>query len=94
MFLCLASIIHMLLDPLFLYVPLINEDIKCVTVDNRLKIAALVLRSVSDLRYLVRIIVRIKDGERGFQSLKKIAKSTAVDTVSLLPIPQVRPSFT
>ncbi|KAL6138723.1 hypothetical protein ACLB2K_064002 [Fragaria x ananassa] len=85
-----ASIIHMLLDPLFLYVPLINEDIKCVMVDNRLKIAALVLRSVSDLRYQVRIIVRTKqDGKRDFQSLKKIAKSTAVDTVSHLPIPQV-----
>ncbi|KAL6145985.1 hypothetical protein ACLB2K_056668 [Fragaria x ananassa] len=89
MFLCMASMIHILLDPLFLYVPLINEDIKCVTVDNRLKIAALVLRSVSDLRYLLGIIVRIKDGERDLQSLKKIAKSTAVDTVSLLPIPQV-----
>lgn len=85
-----SSIFHVLLDPLLLYVPLINEDNKCVMVDHRLKIAAIVLRSFGDVRYLVRIILRIKDGWRASHSLYKIAMSNAIDTVSILPIPQVR----
>lgn len=91
-FFAVSSIFQMLLDPLFLYVPIINEDIKCVMLDHRLKIAALVLRSYGDVRYVVRIIIRIKKGLQESHSLKKIAITIAMDTVSLLPIPQVRES--
>lgn len=91
-FFAVSSIFQMLLDPLLLYVPLINEDIKCVKLDHRLMIAAIVLRTYGDVRYLVRIIIRIKKGLQESQSLKKIAITIAMDTVSLLPIPQVRES--
>lgn len=85
----ISSIFHVLVDPLLLYVPLINEDNKCVMLDQRLKIAALVLRSYGDVRYLVRIILRIKKEWPASHSLYKIAITNAMDTVSLVPIPQV-----
>ncbi|KAK9905198.1 hypothetical protein M0R45_000394 [Rubus argutus] len=87
-----SAIFYMLADPLFLYVPLINEETKCVMLDNRLKIAAIVLRSCGDLRYVQRIYVRIKDGLQS-HSLKKIAMRVAIDIVSILPVPQVREGF-
>ncbi|ONI24091.1 hypothetical protein PRUPE_2G223500 [Prunus persica] len=53
---CLLAI---LLDPLFLYVPMMKDDIKCLQSDKNLKIAALLLRSVTDLFYIFDIIFQI-----------------------------------
>ncbi|PRQ43271.1 hypothetical protein RchiOBHm_Chr3g0466651 [Rosa chinensis] len=50
-----SSMLYLLLDPLFLYAPLINENTKCLVLDNRVKIAALFFRSLGDVRYLIRI---------------------------------------
>ncbi|CAL9007912.1 unnamed protein product, partial [Prunus brigantina] len=47
------------LDPLFLYVPMMKDDIKCLQSDRNLKIAALLLRSFTDLFYLFDIIIQI-----------------------------------
>lgn len=88
----LSSIFHVLVDPLLLYVPLINEDNKCVMLDHILMIAVLVLRSYGDVRYLVRIILRIKVGRRASHSVYKIVMTNAIDTVSILPIPKARSS--
>nr|XP_011466570.1 PREDICTED: cyclic nucleotide-gated ion channel 1-like isoform X2 [Fragaria vesca subsp. vesca] len=77
--------LYMLLDVLFLYVPLINEEAKCLTLDKRVKIAALVFRSVGDSRYLIRIYVRIKDGWGKSPPLGKLLGLA----VCVLPIPQV-----
>jgi cyclic nucleotide gated channel len=54
-----SCVFSVLLDPLFLYIPIINDDIKCVSLDNNLKIAALVLRSATDLCYLLNIIFQV-----------------------------------
>ncbi|XP_020413013.1 protein CNGC15b [Prunus persica] len=53
---CLFAV---LLDPLFLYVPMMKDDIKCLQFDRNLKIAALLLRSLTDLSYLFDIIFQI-----------------------------------
>ncbi|CAL9007892.1 unnamed protein product [Prunus brigantina] len=53
---CLFAV---LLDPLFLYVPMIKNDVKCMQVDRNLKIAALLLRSFTDLFYIFDIIFQI-----------------------------------
>ncbi|XP_004305207.1 PREDICTED: cyclic nucleotide-gated ion channel 1-like [Fragaria vesca subsp. vesca] len=81
----LSSMLYLLLDVLFLYVPLINEEAKCLTLDKRVKIAALVFRSVGDSRYLIRIYVRIKDGWVKSPPLRKLLGLA----VCVLPIPQV-----
>ncbi|KAL6290827.1 hypothetical protein ACE6H2_008337 [Prunus campanulata] len=53
---CLFAVV---LDPLFLYVPMMKYDIKCLQSDRNLKIAALLLRSLTDLFYLFDIIFQI-----------------------------------
>ncbi|XP_034206035.1 cyclic nucleotide-gated ion channel 1-like isoform X2 [Prunus dulcis] len=53
---CLFAV---LLDPLFLYVPMMRDEIKCLLYDRNLKIAALLLRSVTDLFYILDIIFQI-----------------------------------
>ncbi|KAI5346248.1 hypothetical protein L3X38_014127 [Prunus dulcis] len=51
-----SCVLGVLLDPLFLYIPMLNQDIKCMKLDNTLMIAALVSRSFTDLFYIGRII--------------------------------------
>ncbi|KAM5560139.1 hypothetical protein ABKV19_021343 [Rosa sericea] len=80
-----SSFISMLLDPLFLCIPLINEKTKCLVLDRKLMIAALILRVVTDLRYVVKIGSKIKKWWR--RSSKKIGITSNV--VAILPIPQV-----
>ncbi|KAL6123830.1 hypothetical protein ACLB2K_076347 [Fragaria x ananassa] len=54
-----SCVIAVLLDPLFLYIPIINEDMKCLRVDKNLKIEALVLRSLTDICYLLNIFLQV-----------------------------------
>ncbi|PRQ58886.1 putative potassium channel, voltage-dependent, ELK [Rosa chinensis] len=54
-----SCVLAVLLDPLFLYIPTIHEDMKCVRLDKNMKIAALVLRSVTDLCYLLNIFFQL-----------------------------------
>jgi hypothetical protein len=95
----ISAIISVFLDPLFMYVPLINEDTKCVMLDYRLKIAAIVFRLFGDIKYVFRIYFRIKRGlqesrrRQESHSLMKIPMSVANDMVCILPIPQVREPF-
>ncbi|KAM1798572.1 hypothetical protein ACFX12_032626 [Malus domestica] len=49
----------MLVDPLFLYVPIINENIKCLALDEKLKKTAIVLRSIIDVPYLYNTILHV-----------------------------------
>lgn len=54
----LSCLIAVSVDPLFFYLPVINEDRKCLTLDNRLKITATCLRSVLDFISFADIILR------------------------------------
>ncbi|XP_035543455.1 cyclic nucleotide-gated ion channel 1-like isoform X2 [Juglans regia] len=54
----LSCLIAVSVDPLFFYLPVINEDRTCLTLDNRLKITATCLRSVLDFISLSDIILR------------------------------------
>ncbi|XP_004305200.1 PREDICTED: cyclic nucleotide-gated ion channel 1-like [Fragaria vesca subsp. vesca] len=85
-----SSFISMLLDPLFLYIPLINEERKCLMLDKKLMTAALILRIVTDLRYVMKIGSKTIKCRR---CPKKIAGSIATDVVAILPIPQVLGTF-
>lgn len=104
----LSCVFAVLMDPLFFYTPVINEDMKCLELDKNLKKIALALRSVADLFYLVDIIFQIyqlnvtsKISINGatfrlerVKSAKKILLSCIViDTFAVLPVPQVRPEF-
>ncbi|XP_042980248.1 cyclic nucleotide-gated ion channel 1-like [Carya illinoinensis] len=45
-------------DPLFFYLPVVNEKNKCFVLDERLKVVAIFLRMATDLIYVVNIILQ------------------------------------
>lgn len=58
-----SCVFAVLLDPLFLYIPIINQDLQCLSLDSDLKITALILRSLTDLFNVMDIIFRIYGSE-------------------------------
>nr|POF08080.1 cyclic nucleotide-gated ion channel 1 [Quercus suber] len=53
-----CHVIAVSLDPLFFYVPVIKEDKRCIELNNVLWTIAIVLRSVTDVVYLVHFVVK------------------------------------
>jgi cyclic nucleotide gated channel len=92
-------------DPLFLYIPVINQDDKCLKLDKRLMLTAICLRSFFDMIYVGNIILGYfsrRQGRTGLnpddqqprQIIKRYLRSyLAIDILALLPIPQVREIF-
>ncbi|EPS70634.1 hypothetical protein M569_04125 [Genlisea aurea] len=101
----LSCVIAISLDPLFLYVPFINADKKCVDLDQRMEFVACILRSLFDAFYIIHIVFQFRTGfiappsrvfGRGVlvQDSWEIAKSYLtsnfiVDILAVLPIPQL-----
>nr|POE80363.1 cyclic nucleotide-gated ion channel 1 [Quercus suber] len=86
-------------DPLFFYLPVIKEDNKCLALDDKLKITVICLRSVTDMIYVLNIILQflcpvklartmiIKDA---WPIAKRYLLSYfLMDILAILPIPQV-----
>ena len=87
------------LDLLFLYVPVIKEDKKCIVLNNVLWIIAIVLRSVIDIIYIVHFGVKCKkrleerDNESNTTCWAKVRRHLwfiTFNVLFILPIPQVR----
>ncbi|BFG37705.1 hypothetical protein CerSpe_239790 [Prunus speciosa] len=51
----ISCVIAISLDPLFFYIPFIDEDKKCLGMDKKLRNVALILRSLTDITFLVHI---------------------------------------
>ncbi|PON96857.1 Voltage dependent potassium channel [Trema orientale] len=102
----LASwVIAVLTDPLFLYIPTLKEDQKCLKMDTNLKNVALVFRSITDFFYILHITFQLLIGfmPKGYLDLKgkgflKYALSRArktnwsyilIDLLAVLPVPQL-----
>ncbi|KAG7973667.1 hypothetical protein I3843_06G008700 [Carya illinoinensis] len=47
--LLVVCVVAVAVDPLFLYIPVINEATKCITIDNTLLVIAICVRSFLDL---------------------------------------------
>ncbi|XP_061998352.1 cyclic nucleotide-gated ion channel 1-like isoform X2 [Rosa rugosa] len=56
-----SCVIAVLFDPLFFYIPYINEKEKCMGIDKQVRTAALVFRSVTDITFLVHIIYQLRE---------------------------------
>ncbi|GAA0167148.1 ligand-gated ion channel [Lithospermum erythrorhizon] len=100
-----SCIISVSLDPIFLYIPLIDSTKKCIDFDKTLEITSCVLRSFTDLFYVYHIILQFRTGfippsSRGFgrgeliEDKSSIAKRYLssyflVDVLAVLPLPQV-----
>lgn len=105
----LSCIIAVSLDPLFFYIPVIDNTRKCLDSDTKLQIVACVLRSLIDLFYILHIVFQFRTGfitpysrvfGRGelIQDLPSIAKRYlcsyfVIDVLAVLPIPQVPPTY-
>ncbi|KAF7133070.1 hypothetical protein RHSIM_Rhsim09G0204800 [Rhododendron simsii] len=50
------------LDPLFFYIPVIDDDKKCLGLDKKLQTATIVLRSFSDIFYVIHMILQFRTG--------------------------------
>ncbi|XP_061993607.1 cyclic nucleotide-gated ion channel 1-like [Rosa rugosa] len=82
-----SCVIAVSVDPLFFYLPIINEEIKCVGVDKNLRTAALLLRAVTDIAFILNIFYEIK---KSMNTARKMPwHSITIDILAVLPIPQV-----
>ena len=102
-----SCVIAVSLDPLFFYVPVIEEDKKCIGLDKKLRFISLIMRSVTDIIGVINIILQLNDN--GFKEEKfgkaKLLKHrqkkarryfwlyVLIDIFVILPFPQVRESF-
>ena len=95
----LVCVFSVLLDPLFFYLPLINESKKCIGIDKKLRTTALVLRSVTDFFHLMHICFRICTRYKKEEPPKTCKKAWRrfwpyflflIDILVILPVPQVR----
>ncbi|XP_057980522.1 cyclic nucleotide-gated ion channel 1-like isoform X3 [Malania oleifera] len=101
-FLCVIAVS---LDPLFFYIPVIDHEQQCLSSDKALKITACVLRSFTDIFYILHIIFQFHTGfiappSRVFGRGELIEDPLAIakrylfsyfiiDILSILPLPQI-----
>ncbi|KAM3741816.1 hypothetical protein ACB098_07G025700 [Castanea mollissima] len=101
----LSCVTAVALDPLFFYLPVINQSKKCIGFDSRLWKTTLVLRSFFDIIHLLNIILQFRTGFVD-EELRKLGKPELntdawkiaqkylwpwflFDILSIIPIPQV-----
>ncbi|KAI3935154.1 hypothetical protein MKX01_031421 [Papaver californicum] len=58
----LSCVLAVSLDPLFFYIPVINDEKKCLDTDKKLVTAACVLRFFTDIFYVLHIIFQFRTG--------------------------------
>ncbi|XP_058182515.1 cyclic nucleotide-gated ion channel 1-like [Rhododendron vialii] len=101
----LSCVLAVSLDPLFFYIPVINDDKKCLELDKTLQTTAIVLRSFTDIFYIIHIIFQFRTGfiapssrvfGRGVlvKNALEIARRYLssyffIDILAVLPLPQV-----
>ncbi|KAJ0098529.1 hypothetical protein Patl1_20325 [Pistacia atlantica] len=101
----LSCMVAISLDPLFFYVPVINDNKKCLTLDRKMETTASVLRSFTDIFYLLHIIFQFRTGfiappsrvfGRGILvedtwliAKKYLSSYFLIDILAVLPLPQV-----
>ncbi|KAL9374776.1 hypothetical protein Peur_031655 [Populus x canadensis] len=101
----LSCVIAVSLDPLFFYVPVIDDKKNCLSLDNTMEITASVLRSFTDIFYILHIIFEFRTGfiapssrvfgrgvlvEDTWAIAKRYLSSYfLIDILAVLPLPQV-----
>ncbi|OIT04668.1 PREDICTED: cyclic nucleotide-gated ion channel 1 [Nicotiana attenuata] len=101
----LSCVIAVSLDPLFFYIPVIDNDNKCLHLDRKMEVTASVLRSITDIFYLLHIVLQFRTGfiapssrvfgrgvliEDAWEIAKRYLSSYfLIDILAVLPLPQV-----
>lgn len=105
----LSCLIAVSIDPLLFYVPVIDDDKKCLSRDKKMETTATVLRSFSDIFYIIHIIFQFRTGfiapssrvfgrgvlvEDAWEIAKRYLSSYfLIDILAVLPLPQVWKNF-
>ncbi|CAI9092525.1 OLC1v1027784C2 [Oldenlandia corymbosa var. corymbosa] len=100
----ISCVIAVSLDPLFFYIPLVDNEKKCLGLDKKLEVTASVLRSFTDIFYLIHIIFQFRTGfiapssrvfgrgvlvEDSWAIAKRYLSSYfLIDILAVLPLPQ------
>ncbi|KAE8710481.1 putative cyclic nucleotide-gated ion channel 8 [Hibiscus syriacus] len=101
----ISCILAVSVDPLFFYLPVINDPEKCLTIDKKLAVTATTLRTIIDVFYLIRMALQFRTAYiapssrvfgRGELVIDpaKIAKRYLkqyfiIDFLAVLPLPQI-----
>ncbi|KAK8543115.1 hypothetical protein V6N13_136349 [Hibiscus sabdariffa] len=101
----ISCILAVSVDPLFFYLPVINDSEKCLTIDKKLAVTATTLRTIIDVFYLIRMALQFRTAYiapssrvfgRGELVIDpaKIAKRYLqqyfiIDFLAVLPLPQI-----
>ncbi|GAY69121.1 hypothetical protein CUMW_269560 [Citrus unshiu] len=94
----ILGVIAISVDPLFFYIPVVNDDKKCLRLDKALGTTIIAIRSVLDLFYIIYIILRLRISSLLAGNLHKTVRESAIkyfmgfftiDLVAILPLPQV-----
>ncbi|KAL7229935.1 hypothetical protein ACSBR2_008477 [Camellia fascicularis] len=101
----LSCVLAVSLDPLFFYIPVIDDDKKCLGLDKKLEITAIVLRFFTDIFYILHIIFQFRTGfiapssrvfGRGVLvkdawaiAKRYLSSYLIIDIFAVLPLPQV-----
>lgn len=101
----LSCVIAISLDPLFFYVPVIDDRRKCLDWDRKMEITASVLRWFTDIFYIIHIIFQFRTGfiapssrvfGRGVLvedpwaiARRYLSTYFLIDILAVLPLPQV-----
>lgn len=104
----ITSVMAISVDPLFFYIPMIDDKKQCLALDGTLKITASVLRTFFDLFYILHIIFQFRTGfiapsSRVFGRgelvndpwaivMRYLSSYFIIDILSIIPLPQVFPS--
>ncbi|CAL5038787.1 unnamed protein product [Urochloa decumbens] len=101
----ISCIFAVSVDPLFLYIPVINDEKPCWSLDRNLEKAASVLRFFTDIFYILHIIFQFRTGyiasspttfgrgvlieDRYAITKRYLSTYFFIDVFAILPIPQV-----
>lgn len=101
----LSCVVAISVDPLFFYIPFVNDKDTCVDLDENLVITASVLRSFTDIFYVLHIIFQFRTGfiappsrvfGRGVLvedfsaiALRYLKSYFLIDILAVIPLPQV-----
>ncbi|VAI88826.1 unnamed protein product [Triticum turgidum subsp. durum] len=101
----LSCIFAVSVDPLFLYIPVISDKNPCWYLDRKMKIIASVLRSFTDIFYVLHIIFQFRTGfitssstnfgrgvlveDRYAIAKRYLSTYFLIDVCAVLPLPQV-----
>ncbi|XP_073292930.1 cyclic nucleotide-gated ion channel 1-like [Primulina huaijiensis] len=101
----LSCVLAISLDPLFFYSPIVDDEKKCLDLDPTLELTASILRSFTDVFYLIHILFQFHTGfiapssrvfgrgvlvEDSWEIAKRYLSSYfIIDILAVLPLPQV-----